>query len=218
LNESELDRQQVRGAIRQMDNEHIFYLLDDAISVLSPAQHSQLIAPYYANPEQVAAHGEASQSLLAEVLAFQTASVAGGYYQEIPNAARNRAENSRGTLSWIADFRRLLDGCVTKSNITSSRDACQAFQILFALLDRLDDETAEEILFAEECGSWMMGIEWKRVLPAWFKALAATADLTEYGGRVEAIINRHCHGQESEIMSLARSVETSVRNNTEHQG
>ena len=93
--------------------------------------------------------------------------MAGGYYQEIPHAAaRNRAKNSRGTLSWIADFRRLLDGCVAESNITSSPDVCQAFEILFALLDRLDDATGEEILFVEEGGSWMVEIGWKRVLPA----------------------------------------------------
>src|SRR5215469_18934579 len=103
-----------------MDNEHVFYLLDDVISLLSPAQLSQLIAPY-ANPEQFALHG-ASQSLLAEVLAFQRASLASEYYQEIPNAARNRVENSRGTLGWVADFRRLLDGCTAESNITSSRE------------------------------------------------------------------------------------------------
>jgi hypothetical protein len=217
LNESELDRQQVRRAIRQMDNEHVFYLLDDAISLLSPAQLSQLIAPY-ANPEQFAAHGVASQSLLAEVLAFRKASLAGGYYEEIPNPARNRAQNSRGTLSWIADFRRLLDGCVAESHITSSRDACQAFQILFALLGRLDDETAEEILFAEECGSWIVGIEWKRVLPAWFRVLAVTAEPTEYDRHTKAIINRHCHGQEAEMARLARSVEASVQQNPMREG
>ena len=217
MNDSELDRQQIRRAIRQMDNELVFYLLDDAISLLSPAQLSQLIAPY-ANPEQFAAHGTAPQSLLAEVLAFQRASSAGEYYQEVPNAARNCAENSRGTLSWIADFRRLLDGCVAESNITRSRDICQAFQILFALLDRLDDETAEEILFAEECGSWMVGIEWKRVLPAWFRCLAVTAEPTEYARRVETIINRHCHGQEAEMLMLACSVEASVQQNPAREG
>jgi hypothetical protein len=217
LNDGELDRQQIRRAIRQMDNDRIFYLLDDAISLLSPAQLSQLIAPY-ANPEQLAAHGAAPRSLLAEVLAFQTASLAGEYYQESPNAARNHAENSRGTLSWITDYRRLLDGCVAESNIPSSRDTCQAFQILFALLDRLDNETAEEILFAEECGSWMVGIEWKRVLPVWFRVLAVTAEPTAYAVRVEAIVNRYCHGQEAEMMALARSTEASVRQNPVCEG
>ena len=116
MNDIELDRNQIRRAIRQMDNERVFYLLDGAISLLSPAHLSQLIAPY-ANPEQFAIHGPPPQSLLAEVLAFQMASLAGEYYQEIPKTARNRAENSRGTLSWIVDFCRLLDGCVTEPSL-----------------------------------------------------------------------------------------------------
>lgn len=93
--------------------------------------------------------------------------------------SNKRAENSRGTLSWIADFRRLLYGCVAESNITNSRDVCQAFEILFAMLDRLEDGTGEEILFVEEGGSWMLRIEWKRVLPAWFRALTVTVEPTE---------------------------------------
>ena len=97
MNDSELDPQQIRRAIRQMDNEHVFHLLDDAISLLSPAQLTQLIAQY-ANPEQFTAQKAGPQSLLAEVLAFQSASFAGEYYQEIPNAATNRSENSRPDL------------------------------------------------------------------------------------------------------------------------
>jgi hypothetical protein len=71
------------------------------------------------------------------------------------------------------------------------------------LLDRLDDGTAEEILFADEFGSWMVGIEWKRVLPAWFRVLAVTAEPREYARRVEAIINRYCHAQEAEMLPRA---------------
>lgn len=40
---SELDRQQIRRAIRQMGNEYIFYLLDNALSLLSLSQLRQLI-------------------------------------------------------------------------------------------------------------------------------------------------------------------------------
>jgi hypothetical protein len=53
MNSGELDRQQIRHAIRNMGDEYVFYLLDDAISLLSQAQLRQLIAPY-ADPEQFA--------------------------------------------------------------------------------------------------------------------------------------------------------------------
>lgn len=70
----ELDRQKIRRAIRQMGNESIFYLLDDAISLLSEDQLRQLIASY-ANPDQFIEHEAQQKDLLAEILAFQKASL-----------------------------------------------------------------------------------------------------------------------------------------------
>ena len=213
MNASGLDRQKIRRAIRRMDNDYVFYLLDDAISLLSDAQLRQLISTYV-HPEQFVSPTSAQQSLLAEVLGFQNASLAGEYYEELPPAARNRRENSRGTVAWIADYRRLLHRCAAESNSTSSDDICRAFEILLALLDSLDDGSGEGIVFAEEGGSWMMGIDWNRVLPAWFRVLAVTIDSAEYAERVEEIVNRYCHGEQAEMLTLACSIESSAHQNS----
>ncbi|MDR5729210.1 MAG: hypothetical protein RB191_17470 [Terriglobia bacterium] len=213
----ELDRQQIRRAIRQMGNEYVYYLLDDAISLLSQAQLRQLIAPY-ANPDQFIEHEAPQKDLLAEVLAFQKTSLAGEYYEETPIAARNCEENSRGTLCWIADFRRLLGRCAAESSSASAANVCRTFEILFRLLDSLYDGTGEGIFFAEERGSWMVGVDWKRVLPAWFRVLAATVAPAEYSRRVEAIIRRHCSSEQAEMLVLARSVEMSVQQRPAREG
>jgi hypothetical protein len=47
-----------------------------------------------------------------------------------------------------------------------------AFDILFKLLDRFDDADDRMVFFADEGGSWMVGIDWKQVLPAWFRVLS----------------------------------------------
>lgn len=213
MNGSALDRQQIRRAIRKMGNDCVFYLLDDAISLLSDAQLRQLISTYV-DPEQFVSPPSTQQSLLPEVLWFQNASLAGEYYEEIPPEATNRRGNSRGAVAWIADYRRLLDCCAGESNSTSSDGKCRAFEILFALLDSVDDGSGEGIVFVEEGGSWMMGIDWKRVLPAWFRVLAVTVDSAEYTRRVERIINRHCHREQTEMLTLARSIETSAHQNS----
>ncbi len=69
---------------------------------------------------------------------------------------------------------------------------CRAFEILFGLLDSLEDGTGEGIFFAEEGGSWMVGVDWKKVLPAWFRVLAATAAPAEFAQRTEAMVRHHC--------------------------
>jgi len=169
-----------------------------------------LIAPY-ANPDQFIEHETPQENLLTEVLAFQKASLAGEYYEETPITARSREEISRRTLCWIADVRRLLGRCAAESSSASAADACRAFEILFGLLDSLDDGTGEGIIFAEENGSWMVGVDWKRVLPEWFRVLAVTAAPDEFSRRVEAMISHHCYGEQAEMLVLARSVEMSVR-------
>jgi hypothetical protein len=214
---SELDRQQIRRAIRQMGNESIFYLLDDAISLLLQDQLRQLIASY-ASPDQFIEHEAQQKDLLTEVLAFQKASLAGEYYEEPPIAAKNWETNSRGTLCWIADFRRLLGRCAEESSSTSAADVSRAFEILFGLLDNLGDGTGGGIVFAEDGGPWMVGVDWKTVLPAWFRVLAATAAPAEFTQRAEAMICHHCHGEQAEMLVLARSVEMSLQQSAAREG
>ncbi len=64
------------------------------------------------------------------------------------------------------------------------------------------------VFFADEGGSWMVGIDWKQVLPAWFDVLAATADSAEYVRRFEAFVGRYCNYQRAELLAEARQIAT----------
>lgn len=97
-------------------------------------------------------------------------------------------------------------------------DVSRAFEILFGLHDSLDDGTGGGIVFAEEGGSWMVGVDWKTVLPAWFRVLAATAAPAEFVQRAEAMIRNHCHGEQVEMLMLARSVGLSLQQSAAREG
>ena len=92
-----------------------------------------------------------------------------------------------------------------KRNVANVR---RAFDILFDLLDRFDDADDRMVFFADEGGSWMVGIDWKQVLPAWFRVLSATADPAEYVQRFEAFVGRYCNYQRAELLGEARQVAT----------
>jgi hypothetical protein len=47
--------------------------------------------------------------------------------------------------------------------------------ILFGLLNHIDKGRDDVIFFEDEGGAWQVGVDWARVLPVWFKVLAATA-------------------------------------------
>ena len=202
-----LDLQRIRRAIRGSGNETIFFLLDDAISLLPPAKLRQLLAQYM-KPEQFVSDVAVKRDLLAEVQAFQKACLAREYYEAFDVNSKNCTKSSLGTLAWIADFRRLLFRCVEESKKRNVANVRRAFDILFDLLDRFDDADDRMVFFADEGGSWMVGIDWKRVLPAWFRVLSDTADPAEYVQRFEAFVGRYCNYQRAELLGEARQVAT----------
>jgi hypothetical protein len=202
-----LDLQRIRRAIRGSGNETIFFLLDDAISLLPPSKLRQLLAQYL-KPEQFVSDVAVKRDLLAEVQAFQNACLAGEYYEAFDVNSKNCTQSSLGTLAWIADFRRLLFRCVEHSRKRNVAGVRCAFDILFELLDRFDDADDRMVFFADEGGSWMVGIDWKQVLPAWFRVLAATADPAEYARRFETFVDSHCNHQRAELLAEARQVAT----------
>ena len=202
-----LDLQRIRRAIRGSGNETIFFLLDDAISLLPPAKLRQLLAQFM-KPEQFVSDVAVKRDLLAEVQAFQKACLAGEYYEAFGVNSKNCTQSSLGTLAWIADFRRLLLSCVEQSKKRNVANVRRAFDILFDLLDRFDDADDRMVFFADEGGSWMVGVDWKQVLPAWFRVLAATADPAEYARRCETFVGRYRNYQRAELLAEARQVAT----------
>ena len=53
-----------------------------------------------------------------------------------------------------------------------------------------------------------MGVDWPKVLPVWFKALAATAEPEEYAGRITNLLSRHCRYDRDKMLAIARRMAT----------
>jgi hypothetical protein len=64
-----IDRDKLRAAIRRMRGEYVFYMLDDAITLLSQTKLRKLIAQYL-NPVELRADGAGEKNVLADVKAF----------------------------------------------------------------------------------------------------------------------------------------------------
>jgi predicted RNase H-like HicB family nuclease len=78
-----------------------------------------------------------------------------------------------------------------------------AFEVVFNLLRRIDD--GEDIVFfADEGGSWQVGVDWKVVFSAWFACLAQTATPEEYARRVVQVIEDLDEPDQAKHMAEAR--------------
>jgi hypothetical protein len=64
----------------------------------------------------------------------------------------------------------------------------QAFELLFALLRHIDTGNDDVIFFADEGGSWQIGVDWRTALPAYFRCLAETVSVEQFALKVDQAI------------------------------
>jgi hypothetical protein len=205
---NEIDREKLRAAVRKLGNEYILYMLDDAIDLLPPAK-LQKIAKKYLDVERLRPDPEkANASLLADVKRFQKSSLASEYYESFDVNSKNCTQQSNGTSSWISAFGRLLDRCVTNSKKGNPAEVREAMDILFGLLDHIDECRDDVIFFADEGGSWQVGVDWEGVLPAWFKVLSITASPEDFAKRITTLLSRHYSYGRDKMLAIARQTAT----------
>jgi hypothetical protein len=205
----QIDREKLRAQVRKLGSEYVFYMLDDAIDLLPPAKLHKIVKKYL-DPERLRPDAEKAPkpNLLTDVKRFEKASLAGEYYESFDVNSKNYMRKSGGTSAWIAECRRLLDRCVTNAKKGNPTEVREAMDILFGLLTRIDEGNEDVLFFADEGGSWQVGVDWAKVLPAWFKVLSATATPEEFAGRIISVLSRHYHYGRDKMLAVARRTAT----------
>lgn len=201
---AQIDRDKLRAAARTLGREDAFYMLVDAIELLPRAKLHKLAKRYIDLKRLLPDSEQTTPSLLADVKRFQKASLAREYYEDFFTDSRSFTQKSAGTIAWIAEFRRLLDRWRIHARKIPPTEAREAGEILFGLLDRIDECCDDVIFFADEGGSWQVGVDWARVLPVWFKVLSATVEPAEYARRITSMLVRHDNHGGDKMLAIAR--------------
>jgi hypothetical protein len=205
----QIDRDKLRAEVRKLGSEYVFFMLDDAIELLPPAKLHK-IAKKYLDVKRLRPDAQQAMrpSLLADVKLFEKASLAGEYYESFGVNSKNYTQQSAGTSAWIAEYLRLLDRCVIDAKNHNPAEVRQAMDILFGLLNHIDKCLDDVIFFADEGGSWQVGVDWAKVLPVWFKVLSATAEPEEYAERITALVTCHYDYGRDKMLAIARRTAT----------
>ncbi|HMA96488.1 MAG TPA: hypothetical protein VKP30_27570, partial [Polyangiaceae bacterium] len=145
-------------------------------------------------------------NLSAEVQKFHEASVRGDYYESFGVNSKNFMDKSEGTEAFIAEFDRLLGKCVRAAEKGPQAPVREAFELLFALLRHIDEGNDDVIFFADEAGSWQVGVDWRTALPAYFRSLAKTALPEEFAREVDRAIKDFSDYERPRHLTAARRV------------
>jgi hypothetical protein len=196
-----LELAQVRLALRTFSRRSLLIIAERAAELVPPAQLKALLGDFV--DLDAIATATSAPSLLEEVRRFDACSRAGKYYEDFAVNARNCPEQSKGTDAFMAEFDRLLAKCLRETETGPRPAVLQAFELLLALLRHIDAGHDDVIFFADEGGSWQIGVNWRTALPAYFRCLAETASAEQFALAVEQAITDFVDHDRAHILAEA---------------
>ncbi|WP_088891254.1 hypothetical protein [Leptolyngbya ohadii] len=180
-----MDKEKLFQQLQKQKKAVLLGLLDDAYEVMTPSQRRQIFSHLLQQIPPTAIDGN---HLLQQVQQFDAASRAGEYYAPFRVNSKNFMDIPEETSAW---FDRLGDLLQDSSRLTVQGDHEQAvacFQILYRLIDVM--ESGEEIVFADELGSWMIPGDGKQYVDAYLTSLAAIATPEQFTEQALPLIQR----------------------------
>jgi hypothetical protein len=176
------------SVLQRMDREALLVVLSRALHCLA-ANQLETVLHDYAWPHEVGAVEEPqARSLVETVREFTDAALRGEYYQDFLVNSQNFTNKSRKTQDFGARLEGLLDRCIAEAAHSEPTQVCAAYELLFDLLREIDKFEKDIVFFADEGGVWQFGIQWKRVLPGYFRCLRLAFGPEEAARRAETFI------------------------------
>ncbi|HEC98404.1 MAG TPA: hypothetical protein ENI58_09700 [Nitrospirae bacterium] len=128
--------------------------------------------------EQVAPSGIDRKQVIKDVKKFCEESLAGVYYAPFDINSRNFSHIPEETEEW---FEKLNDNLISSTQLSKQKDhlyAIDCFSMLYDLIEKM--EAGDEIIFADEYGTWMISGDEKVYIKAYITSLASTKKPDDY--------------------------------------
>ncbi len=128
------------------------------------------------------------KEILATIEQFYEKSMAGYYYASFDINSKNFSDIPEETDAW---FDEIGDHLEDSSILTDQGDhemAAQCFKLLHELIDRM--EAGDEIVFADEYGTWMITGDEKRFIKSYLSSLSAISTPEEYANDAIPLLKR----------------------------
>jgi hypothetical protein len=200
-----IDIEKVRVALRGMTRGRLLIVAERAIELVPRATLRRIVGGMI-RLEELAEGKGGTPALLDEVRKFHADAFDKRYYQDFDVNSKNCTQKSAGTEAFIAEFERLVAKCIRAAAKGPRTEVREAFDLLFELLRRLDEDPDSVIFFADEGGSWQVGVDWRTALPAYFKCLADGTPAQDFVRSVDRTITDFANYDRPRHVATARRV------------
>ncbi len=180
-----MNKKQVFAFLEDQDSDTLLVFLEAAYKEMNTEQRRAVFGKALKKSKPLPVEGK---SLLADVKEFQRESRAGEYYAPFDIDSKNYMDIPEETNAW---FERVGDLLTQSARLTEQGDhvhAVACFRILYELIDAM--AMGEEIVFADEYGTWMIPVDEKQTIASYLRSLAATATPEEYAAGALPLIRR----------------------------
>jgi len=188
--------------LKTQSQEKLFEILQLAFETMKTSQRYDVFGDIMSEVPPSFIDGE---KLLASIEEFYKKSIDGYYYAPFEINSKNYSDIPEETDAW---FDEISDYLEDSSKLTDQGDhelAVQCFKLLNELMDKMLD--GEEIIFADEYGTWMISGDENRFVKSYIKSLSAISTPEEYvNGVIPLIIKDSYESFHNDVYSNATNI------------
>ena len=131
------------------------------------------------------------KEILTTIEQFYEKSIAGYYYAPFDINSKKFSDTPEETDAWFDEISDYLEDSSRLTDQGEHEMAVQCFKLLHELIDKMEDD--DEIVFADEYGTWMITGDEKRFVKSYLSSLAAISTPEEYANGAIPLIKRDSH-------------------------
>jgi len=180
-----MNKEQLFQYLSEQDSPKLLDLLSMAYDYMETDQRHDVFGDLMRKLPQEPVDGEV---LLAEIQKFARRSYAGRYYAPFNINSKNYRDVPEETEAWFDEIGDLLQSAMQVTAQGEHLQAIACFRELYALIDKMED--GEDIVFADELGSWMIPGDEKLTLGAYLTSLAAVSSAEEFAAAAIPFVRR----------------------------
>ncbi len=184
-----MNKERLFEYIKAQNHSKLFDLLSRAFDILNTNQRQDVFgkiakeAAKEAPPLRVE-----GKSLLTTIEQFYQNSISGHYYAPFDINSKNFSQIPEETDAWFEELGDCLEDSSKLADQGDHEIAIKCFKLLHELIDKMED--GDEIVFADEYGTWMITGDEKRFVKSYLSSLSASSTPEEYANGAIPLIKR----------------------------
>ena len=180
-----MDGERLFKFLKKQKKNDLLEFLQSSFNYMDTEQRRSVFGKFYNQIEPGRINGE---KLLQKIQKFEQDSFAGEYYAPFEINSKNFSEIPQETEMWFEELNELLSSSTQLSKQGDHAVAIECFSILYDLI--FDMDSGEEIVFADEYGSWMIPGDEKEYIRAYITSLAKIKSPEDFSDLVIPLIRR----------------------------